>query len=251
VSEQTSTTGRALRWVAAIVGGGVFIALGDHLFHVRTGVLLHLWYPQWDDQTLLVYPIFVVAAGAMLATASVVVRRVPRPSRLPSAKDLLLAGAAFFGAYALTGRIGTEHPWWTFGILAVLFAVRVAPDPDRVAVLVVGTLIGLGGCAGEAAVSELGLFTYVRSDVAGIPLWLFPLYLHGAFAVVEIVRLLDPTAGPAEPADRSDAGPDAEADTLGPTEGSDAVPGAADPSPAEDPERADGPERADDPAAAS
>jgi hypothetical protein len=213
----------------ASLGGGVFIALGDHLFHVRTGVLVHHWHPQWDGQALVVVPIFVVAAAAMLVSASVVLRLVPgrpaffdrfvegasgppgtategptplagvRPTGdpgsghlpVPGLPQVLLAGVAFYLAYALTGWIGTNQPWWCLFVLldALLLRLWVSFEPWRV--LAVGVVIGLGGCAGEAAISAIGLFDYIHRDVAGIPFWLFPLYLHGAFAVVALTRWLE------------------------------------------------------------
>jgi len=50
-------------------------------------------------------------------------------------------------------------------------------------------LIGIGGCIGEAVISEWGLFRYYGRYV--VPIWLFALYLHGAPAVVGITRLVD------------------------------------------------------------
>ena len=54
--------------LASIVGG-TFIAIGDHLFHVRTHVLTHFWHPRWDGQTLLVFPLFMGAAAFMILAA--------------------------------------------------------------------------------------------------------------------------------------------------------------------------------------
>ncbi|CAN5409962.1 hypothetical protein BH10ACT1_BH10ACT1_18810 [soil metagenome] len=169
----------------AAVGGGAFIATGDHLFHVRTRVLVHHWHPQWDGQTLLVYPLFVAAAALMVVVAAPLVEHLPRPGT-PRA---LGAAGAFAVAYAFTGQVGVAHPGWCLTVLVATFAARLALEPDRRTVLAVGALIAIGGCAGEAAVSALGLFTYVRPAVAGVPLWLFPLYLHGAPAVVAVARL--------------------------------------------------------------
>ncbi|QXC62768.1 DUF2878 family protein [Aquihabitans sp. G128] len=190
-----ATTGVA-RWVPralAAVGGGTAISVGDHLFHVRTRVLVHHWHPQWDGQTLVVFPIFMAAAALMLAVATPFVGRTPRPSWA----RVVLAGACFFAAYAFTGQVGTDHPAWCLVVLLATWLLRLAFEPHRRAAVLLGLLIGVGGGAGEAAVSALGLFTYVHQDVAGVPLWLLPLYLHGAPAVLALARLVqvepDPT----------------------------------------------------------
>ncbi len=175
-------------FLGASVAGGTFIAVGDHLFHVRTDVLEHHWYPQAGGQTLLVFPIFMAAAALMLGATAALVAPEPRPTWARAG----VAALAFYAAYALTGALGTDHPALTLGLLTAAFLARLAFEPDRRAVVLVGVLIALGGCLGEAAISDLGLFTYAHTDVAGVPLWLVPLYLNGAPAVVALARLVQP-----------------------------------------------------------
>ena len=170
--------------LASIVGG-TFIAVGDHLFHVSTHVLTHFWHPRWDGQTLLVFPLFMGAAALMILAATPVVRSCVRPS----APRLAVEAGAFYVAYWFTGQVGVRYPGWCLVVLLATFAGRLMLDDNPRAVLVVGIMIGIGGCLGEAVVSELGLFRYVGRWV--VPIWLLPLYLHGAPAVVGITRVVD------------------------------------------------------------
>lgn len=176
---------RWLRFALASVAGGTFIAIGDHLFHVRTRLLTHVWHPQWDHQTLLVFPIFMGAAAVMILAVTPLVRACARPTT----SRLALEAGAFYLAYWFTGQVGVTHPGWCLVVLLATFAGRLTLDDHPKVVLLVGVLIGIGGCIGEALISEWGLFRYYGKYV--VPVWLFALYLHGAPAVVGITRLVD------------------------------------------------------------
>ena len=91
--------------LASIVGG-TFIAIGDHLFHVRTHVLTHFWHPRWDGQTLLVFPLFMGAAAFMILAATPLVRGCALRSPVRLAVD----GGAFYVAYWFTGQVGVRYP---------------------------------------------------------------------------------------------------------------------------------------------
>ncbi|MCU1496826.1 MAG: putative rane protein [Acidimicrobiales bacterium] len=184
--EALAGTVRWPRLALASAAGGVSIALGDHAFHVRTRILEHFWYPQWDHQSLAVFPMFVGAAALMLVVAGPFVRHHPKPT----AARLAWAVAAFLLAYWATGQAGTDHPWWCLNVLVATFLLRLAFEPDRRAVLLLGGSIAVGGCVGEAVVSALGLFTYATQDIIGVPLWLIALYLHGAPAVLALARMV-------------------------------------------------------------
>ena len=173
--------------MVAAVGGGIFIAVGDHLFHVRTRVLTHFWHPRWDGQTLLVYPLFIGAAALMIAAATPLVKTCARPSW----GRLAAEASAFYLAYWFTGQVGVRYPGWCLVVLLATFAGRLTLDHNPRAVLIVGVMIGIGGCIGEAVISEMGLFRYVGRWV--VPIWLLPLYLHGAPAVVGLTRVVDLT----------------------------------------------------------
>lgn len=187
----TIVEARPARLAAVAVLGGLFISVGDHLFHVRTGILVHHWYPQWDGQTLVVLPMFVGAAAAMVFVARPLARTLPRPTP----RAAVLAAALFFAAYAFTGWAGTDHPMACLLVLLAAFAVRLALalPAERRPTVIVGILIGLGGCLGEALVSKMGLFDYVHRD-AIVPFWLFPLYLNGAAAVLAATKLSEAPA---------------------------------------------------------
>ena len=181
------------RLAVVAVLGGLVISLGDHLFHVRTGVVVHHVKPLIDGQSIWVIPQFIVAAAVMVAVAQPAARRLPRP---PIGR-VVLAVVLFYAAYWITGQLGVDHPWVTLEILFATFALRLAFEhpPSRLPVLAVGVVIGLGGCVGEALNSNAGFFDYTYENVV-VPFWLFPLYLHGGAAVVGIASY---ARGPARP----------------------------------------------------
>jgi hypothetical protein len=46
--------------------------------------------------------------------------------------------------------------------------------------------VAVGGVIAESVLSGLGQFDYAHPDVAGVPWWLFPLYLHGALFAIDV-----------------------------------------------------------------
>jgi hypothetical protein len=181
------------RLAAVSVIGGLVITLGDHLFHVRTEVVEHHWHPQVGGQSVWVVPQFVVGAAAMILVAQLAVRRLPPPT----IQHVAASVALFYAAYWLTGAIGVDHPWITLELLLVTYVVRMLATKReaRWPLLALGIAIGAGGCVAEALSSRAGSFDYAYEDLV-VPLWLFPLYLHGAAAVAALAWFARPDRGP-------------------------------------------------------
>jgi hypothetical protein len=75
-------------------------------------------------------------------------------------------------------------------VLLVTWMARIrGRGDDRVRVGVYGLLLALVGSAFEGRWSATGSFTYAAPDIAGVPLWLPGLYLHGAPLAVDVARM--------------------------------------------------------------
>jgi len=165
---------RALRWTVAVLLGALVATVGDHL-HVIYGVL---FYPHavLFQQALWVFPLFVVAAWAVLSGTETV-RHALGGLCVPTD----LAEAAFTA-------VAAELPSLVLGVLVVTWGLRVGRLPRWV--FAFGLLAATCGVGCESALSAMGMFKYVDPDALGVPRWLPALYLHASLAGVRIRGLL-------------------------------------------------------------
>lgn len=164
-------------WFAAGSVGG---ALCDQI-HVRGGVLRYRT-PRVFGQAWWVAPQFGVAMLAVLRAARVA---GGRDRRRPSPRAYVVGAAWFLGAY-LASAVFRRSPRALAGVLVALWFGRMARSPDRARVVPYSLLLALVGTAYESVWSSTGSFTYTQPDVAGVPLWLPALYLHGAPLAVDV-----------------------------------------------------------------
>lgn len=165
----------------------VTICLGDHFFHVRTGILRYHWGPFADGQSVWAWLIFAVASAAFVGSAAVVpLKDVPRGVPWAGIIDGI---ALFAGAYALSGQLGDTHPTALFAALLAAWLIRIAARPADLR-WYAGYGIALAACGviGEGLFSYLGLFDYRLQQVINCPWWLAGLYLHGSVALLEAAR---------------------------------------------------------------
>ena len=180
---------RAAAWLGLAACLGLLGAACDQ-FHVQSGLLS---YPDpwiWDQAAWVPLNFAVLLTGLVAATIPLARRwldRAPAPGNAALAADL----AWFAGAYALSGLVAPDHP----NLLAVAYVLtwiaRVAFRADRAFVVPYGIALALAGCAVEAIEIELGWFSYADPQVAGVPLWLAGIYLHGAPIALGVARRVD------------------------------------------------------------
>lgn len=178
----------------------VLLTLCDQLFHVRTDTLVYHWDPRVAGQTVIVPLTFFAAAVAMLVTAGRV-----RATRTGSA---LVSLGVVVTAYLLSGLLEPRYAGPYALALALAWLVR-AISRGAPGLAVVSCILATGGVLGEAMLSAAGEFAYAHPNVLGVPWWLFPLYLHGAVAAVDVVqRLRDipPSTGSMTPVRKPAAG---------------------------------------------
>lgn len=164
------------------------IILGDHFFHVRTGILHYEQGPLVDGQSVWVWLVFAVAVIAMIASALL----TPITSVPPSVQwgGIAVSGLVFVAAYGVSGMVGNSHPAALFVGLVVLWLARVVllRREDRMLYLAYGLLLAVCGVVGEGLVSKAGLFAYQLQQVVDCPWWLAGLYLHGSITLLQIAR---------------------------------------------------------------
>lgn len=162
------------------------LCVGDHFFHLRSGMLTYRWEPMVDGQSVWVWLVFAVAAALFVAIAAVwPLNDVPDSVPWVAIAD---SGVLFLGAYALSGQLGTTHPTLLFWGLVVAWLIRLAFRRDRGAMFVHGVVFAALGVVGEGLFSKLGLFDYRLQQVVDCPWWLAGLYLHGSIALLESAR---------------------------------------------------------------
>jgi hypothetical protein len=164
----------------AFVLGSVGGVLCDQI-HVRGGVLRYRT-PRLAGQAWWVGPQFGVAMLAVLRSARIAGRGGgAHPVRY-------LSGTAWFlGAY-LASAVFRRTPRRLAGVLVAAWLARMVRHPDRVRLVPYSLLLAVAGTAYESRWSATGAFTYTAPDIAGVPLWLPGLYLHGAPLAVDVAR---------------------------------------------------------------
>jgi hypothetical protein len=163
----------------AFVLGSVGGVLCDQI-HVQ-GDVLRYRTPRLGGQAWWVGPQFGVAMLAVLRSARVAGRGATSPVRHGS------GSAWFLGAY-LASAVFRRSPRLLASAFVAAWVARMARHPDRARLVPYGLLLALAGTAYESRWSATGAFTYTAPDVAGVPIWLPGLYLHGAPLAVDVAR---------------------------------------------------------------
>lgn len=175
----------------ALLGAG--IATFCDGIHVYTQTLS---YPEpfLFGQAWWVFPGFVLAFLFMQAVYYPVVQRLPsgvayqKSVSRGSSRALIETAMAFAFVY-LTSGFGNHEPVLLAVIFYGAFMVRWLFSYDRLWLLILAVLMAVGGMVAEGALSAAGLVAYRHTDVFYVPLWLGGLYMHGAFALREGMRL--------------------------------------------------------------
>jgi len=176
-------------WGRLLIGSS-FVALcifsvGDHFYHVWGGALTYHWQPQLDGQSFWVYPIFFAASAAFLLLT------IPftTQSEDPTLKKLIFEVLWMHLIYLSSGIFGTDYPTQYLAVISLLWVVRIAlTKQQRMQVILFALLLAIIGGPAEGLVSYLGLFDYKLMQFVRVPWWLFVMYLHGSFVLLQIGR---------------------------------------------------------------
>ena len=183
---------RRLAWPGLAVALCLLGAALDQI-HVQSGLLSYP-DPAWWGQAWWVPLNFAVLLTSLVAV-TIPLARAGAPllgGSAPPANAMLAADFAWFaGAYALSGLVAPDDPGLLAAAYVVVWVARIALRRDRAFLVPYGIALALAGCGVEAAEIALGWFSYAEPDVAGVPLWLAGIYLHGAPLALGVARRLD------------------------------------------------------------
>jgi hypothetical protein len=171
---------RAALLVALV--SSVWLTLCDQLFHVRTDTLEYHWTPQVADQHVLVPVTFFLAGLVIPATVGWF---GPEP-RFADEQDLAIGFGIVTLAYLVSGLLPESLAVAYALVLLAAWAYRVSIRPEPLPTVMATVSVAVGGVLVESVLSGLGQFDYVHPDVAHVPWWLFPLYLHGALFAIDV-----------------------------------------------------------------
>ena len=188
---------RALAWLALAAALGLLGAALDQI-HVQSGVLAYP-DPAWWDQAWWVPLNFAVLLTSLVAV-TIGLARIGEPllegTATPTNGALAADFAWFAGAYALSGLVAPERPGLLAATYLALWAARIAVRSDRRFLLPYGIALAIAGCTVEAVEIAFGWFSYADPGIAGVPLWLAGIYLHGAPLALGVARRLGGFAAP-------------------------------------------------------
>lgn len=171
---------------------GAIVATLCDANHVLTHTLSYPT-PFVAGQAWWVFPGFFVAFTAMGAIYFVLTNALGHRLSLTSSQSAGSAQAmmetlvAFAMVYLASG-FGNEHPVLLSLIFYGTFILRWAVSYDRLWLLLLAVIMGIGGMFAEGLMSHFGQVTYRQVDVFYVPFWLGGLYMHGAFALRESMR---------------------------------------------------------------
>lgn len=161
--------------------------------HVHTQTLSYP-NPFLFGQAVWVFPGFVLTFLVMEMSCLLVVKRLPAGMSIQQSmskgnvRDMIEAVVIFALVYLLSG-FGNFEPVFLSVIFYGTFAVRWMFSYDRLWLLFLAVLMAIGGMFAEGVLAAMGLVTYRHIDVFHVPFWLGGLYVHGAFALREGMRL--------------------------------------------------------------
>lgn len=136
-------------------------------------------------------PVLFAAAGPLIGLGALELdARFPPPARARAAPVAAVI-AAFVGVYAASGVLDARVEWATGPVLCALAAAEWAGLDGSVGAATMGALAAAAGYVVEAGLVNIGeLYSYRSAEVAGLPLWIGPVYFAGGPAVAALARAL-------------------------------------------------------------
>lgn len=96
---------------------------------------------------------------------------------------------SYFAIIYMLSGFGNYHPELLCFIFYGTFVLRLSATYEKEWLLIVAFLLAFGGMFAEGAMAQLGLVAYRDPQVFNVPWWLGGVYMHGAFALREGMRI--------------------------------------------------------------
>lgn len=185
---------RNVTGVVKLAGLGGIAATVCDANHVATGTLAYP-RPVLFGQAWWVLPGFFVGFVLMGASYLVAGSRVRRTaateeSCAPGTVSAFVEAMTSFVLVYLMSGFGNESPAALSLVFYGAFAVRWAFTYERAWLLAVAVTLAIGGMAVEGSMGAAEIVAYRQVDVFHVPMWLGGVYMHGAFALREGMRVL-------------------------------------------------------------
>ena len=161
--------------------------------HVMTRTLVYP-EPNIGGQGWWVFPCFILAFVAMvigyLALDCYLPETIDRKnSREKGEASALIDSFLLFVMVYLLSGFGSDDPMVLNLLFYGAFLIRFALAKDRLFLAILSLLLAFFGVFAEGGLAMMGLMAYSRPDFFHVPGWLAGLYLHGAFALREGMRV--------------------------------------------------------------
>lgn len=136
-------------------------------------------------------PLFAFAGLAIGIPALLIDALSPPPSPRPPPPKTLVTIAAFAAIYYLSAALDAAAVPSRGPVLLAAALTEWALLDASLAAAAMGLAAAAAGAGAEAALINLAhAYTYARPDIAGIPLWIAPVYFAGGPAVASLARSL-------------------------------------------------------------
>ena len=97
---------------------------------------------------------------------------------------------SYFAIVYMLSGFGNYHPELLCFIFYGTFVLRLGATYEKEWLLIIAFLLAFGGMFTEGLMAQLGLVSYRDPEIFNVPWWLGGVYMHGAFALREGMKML-------------------------------------------------------------
>ena len=179
--------------VLALGVAGAAVATVCDAIHVHTKTLS---YPDpliWK-QAGWVFPGFTVAFVSMAVIYAGIAKPLENKITIEESQQAgemapFVEAMTYFAVIYMLSGFGNYSPEILCFIFYGTFVLRLGATYEKEWLLIVAFLLAFGGMFGEGLLAQFGLVAYRQPEIFNVPFWLGGVYMHGAFALREGMRI--------------------------------------------------------------